>query len=253
MSRGKSSSPKNTAKPKVSRELQKLQNLYEESKIRYNESPLSKTIASMLRAKQQRVPVTKAISLGLGSLTSTNQSRRIKQLTIFMAIASQLQSEKTALRLYAQDPTFTKVDETFLETLGINILRTPSASSLGEAAHYIDEKTLLYTPFLTIEAYQSVLESRDAGLLICDDFDALRMKWPKATDEYDTVTGLLRRELRRYSRRGINLGSSEKESSNLFWETEDKVFPMALYWRLQERLVQRRETNELERTISARL
>jgi hypothetical protein len=255
MSRAKPSSPKGNAKPKSSRELQKLQALYEESRIRYNESPLSKTISSMLRSKQQRVQLTKAVSLGLGSLTSANQSRRIKQLAVFMAITSQVSAmQKTPTILYAQDPTFTKVDEMFLESLGINILRTTSPSSLGEAQHYIDRETLLYTPFLTIEAYRSVLESRDIGLLVCDDFDALRLKWPKFTDEYETVAGLLRRDLRRYSRRGINLGSADKErNGDSFWEDEDKVFPMALYWRLQERLPQRRETNQLERTISARL
>jgi len=113
-----SSSPKGNKKPKLSRDLQKLQVLYDESRTLYNQSMLSKSITSMLLTSKQKLPLTKAVSIGLGSLTSTNQSRRIKQLTIFMAITEQLQSQmSTPIKVFAQDPTFTKVDEAFLQKL----------------------------------------------------------------------------------------------------------------------------------------
>jgi hypothetical protein len=255
MSRSKPSSPKGAAKPKHSRDIQKLQSLLDESQALYEKSPLSKSIVSMLRTKQ-RVPLTKAVSLGLGSLVSTDQSRRMKQLTIFLATTTQLSSTmKTPLRLYAQDPSFTRLDETFLESLGIQVLRTPSASSLGEAAEFIDEKTMVFSPFLTIEAYKSVLQKMDVGLLVCDDFDKLRLKWPRFTTEHDDVEGLVKRELRKYQRRAV--GQPEKDE-NVFWEKEDRMFPMALYWRLQEQKRDRAHRIDgdfgyLEKTISARL
>jgi SRR1 len=260
MSRTKSVSPKSSAKPKFSRELQQLQNLYDDSKALYYQSLLSKSIALMLRAKQG-APLTKAISLGLGSLTSRDQSRRIKQLTIFLAITEQLESSmQNPIKLYAQDPTFTKTDEAFLQSLGITILRTPSPSALGEAEKFIDRNTLVYSPFLTIEAYQSILESCTIGMLVGDDFNALRLKWPKHTTEHDTVEKLVKRDLTRYERRSISRSSKDQ---NDFWENEDKPFPMAVYSTLQGHAQNRRRNNQqfpaesgfnhLEKTISARL
>jgi hypothetical protein len=262
MSRSKPSPNRVAAKPKSSRELQELQNLYEESRALYNQSPLSKSIAAMFRAKH-RMPLTKAVSMGLGSLTSRDQSRRIKQLTIFLAIIEQLElSSNITIKLYAQDPTFTKVDERFLESLGIAILRTPSPSTLGEAEKYIDEKTLVYSPFLTIQAYQSIFASCRIGMLVGDDFSALRLKWPKSTTENAEVEKILKRVLTNYQRRSI---SQSVKDEALFWGEEAKTFPMALYWRLQDRahngadfeypskLVQDGGFGRLEKTISARL
>jgi hypothetical protein len=144
------------------------------------------------------------------------------------------------------------VDEAFLGSLGIEILRTPSPSSLGEALEYINEKTMVYSPFLTVQAYQSVLESCDMGMLVGDDFDALRLKFPKFTTDHDDVERLVRHELIKYQRRAMSLASSKDE--NFFWAKEDKMFPMALYWRLQEQAKRRERNNHgLEKTISARL
>jgi hypothetical protein len=199
--------------------------------------------------------------MGLGSLTSRDQSRRIKQLTIFLAIAEQMEFlAKSPIKLYAQDPAFTKVDEAFLESLGIKILRTPSPSILGEAEKLIDEETMVFSPFLTIQAYQNVLKSSRMGMLVGDDFNALRLKWPKFTTEHDDVESLIKRELIKYQRRSIYEVSKEGKD---FWGKEDKMFPMALYWRLQEYVPGRERNRErvtieggfspLDRTISARL
>lgn len=214
----------------------------------------------MLRTKQ-KLPITKAISLGLGSLVSKDQSRRIKQLTIFLAIIKQLEaSAAQPIKVYAQDPAFTKVDELFLESLGIRILRTPSASILGEAERHMDMRAMVYSPFLTIQAYRNVLESCNVGILVGDDFNALRMKWPKSTSEHDDVNRLIKRELMPYQKRSFNQGS---KLENFFWEKDDKMFPMALYRRSQEReqgierspFPDRTQDafNHLGRTISAKL
>lgn len=190
----------------------------------------------MLQAKG-RPHVKKAISLGLGSLgASKDQSRRMKQLVIFMAIVSNLQRATEghpSLPLYAQDPTFDKTDEEFLRMLGIQVLNTPSPSDLGQAGDMIDGETLIYSPFLTISAYGSLLlpgissspgTETIAPILIGDDFNALKLKWEKKTQEHKDVE-VLTKSIREnnYQRRAIR--------GEGFWLESDSPFPMALYWR----------------------
>ncbi|KAF4996032.1 hypothetical protein FDECE_12600 [Fusarium decemcellulare] len=214
-----------------SKQLRQLYTLYDEAMDTYNQSALAKTFEDMLRVKN-RPRVTRVISLGLGSLLDAkNQQRRIKQLVIFMAIASHLtlpSTDESSLALYAQDPTFTPTDETFLQSLGICVLKTPSLSDLGEAGRMIDEETLIYSPFLTIATYKLLLDSSShlatLPMLISDDFNALRLRWDKRTSERRDVEGLIREtRSENYQRRAVN--------GEGFWRESDRPFPMALYWR----------------------
>lgn len=222
--RGSSSPPRQL----VSKQLRGMQRLYEKSSSLYNQSHLSDSLETMLRARNQ-LNVTKAISLGLGSLSekSRDQPRRFKQLAIFLAIADHLRQalsprdEELGLELYAQDPTFTKADESFLQSLGIHILRTPSPSDLGEARHVIDRNTLVYSPFLTINAYGLLLKSCPVELLIGDDFNSLLLKWDKHTTEHKDVVQLAKLHISQYQRRVV--------AGNGFWDEDDRAFPMALY------------------------
>jgi hypothetical protein len=187
--------------------------------------------------------------LGLGSLgASKDQARRIKQLVILMAIAAHLRSSTTDshdVSLYAQDPTFTKTDEDFLQSLGIQILKTSSTSDLGEAGRMIHEESLLYSPFLTIDAYRQLFASVTTGsglglvapMLIGDDFNALKMKWEKKTEEHRDVDALIKAmRARNYQRRVVD--------GEGFWENTDSPFPMALY-RVQTSIGERgRRTRE---------
>ncbi|KAF4493383.1 hypothetical protein FAGAP_10502 [Fusarium agapanthi] len=220
------------------KQLQQLYRLYEDAKDIYNQSALAKTIEDMLRTKN-RPRITKIVSLGLGSLLDAkDQQRRIKQLVVLMAIASHLtlsRSDKNKLRIYAQDPTFTAADETFLQSLDISVLKTPSIANLGEAGRMIDEETLIYSPFLTLETYKLLLSSSSqssdgtgtvsAPILVSDDFNALRLKWDKRTSERKDVEGLIQ-GAREYRRRAV--------SGEGFWTQADRPFPMALYWRNSE-------------------
>jgi hypothetical protein len=208
-------------KASSSRELQQLHILYKKTRSHYLESNLGLSISHRLESKN-RPAVTKVISLGLGSLKSTDQTRRIKQLTIFLAISEQLRQYEPKIEIYAQDPSFSKTDEAFLQTLGVDILSTPSATELGEAAQYIDESTLVYCPFLTLEAYQLFFSTRTINFFIGDDFDALRIKWPKHSAGRNEAESLLRRFVQGYRKRVI--------SGDRFWDADDKPFPMAMYW-----------------------
>lgn len=69
------------------------------------------------------------------------------------------------------------------------------------------------------------------GLLVGDDFNALRLKWPKFTAENEDVERMLKRELVKYQRRSIAQGPKDQAA---FQEEEHRTFPIALYWRLQD-------------------
>ncbi|CZS81820.1 unnamed protein product [Fusarium graminearum] len=213
------------------KQLQQLYRLYQNAMDLYNQSVLSETIEDMLRTKN-RPRITKIVSLGLGSLLDAkDQQRRIKQLVMLMAIASHFTIPKSALQIYAQDPTFTAVDETFLATLGIVVLKTPSIADLGEAGQMMDEETLVYSPFLTLETYKLLLSSSQTSevpvnvpMLMSDDFNALRLKWDKRTSERRDVEGLIQgTRAGNYRRRAVN--------GEGFWTDLDRPFPLALYLR----------------------
>jgi hypothetical protein len=223
-----SSLPLRAAKAQTppSRELKSLYAIYSITRTQYNESALSDSIIRLLESKN-RPAVTKLVSLGLGSLKSLNQTRRIKQLAIFLAIADQLRNYNPSIELYAQDPEFSKLDESFLGSLGVRILSTPMAADLGEAAQYIDQSTLVYSPFLTLEAYELLFSSQKVNLFIGDDFDALRNKFPKRSQGSNETESISRKFIQGFRKRAIG----EADGADGFWDANDKPFPMAMYWK----------------------
>jgi hypothetical protein len=212
-----------------SRDLQQLSGHFDEIQAKYESSEFSKSIERLLKTatKSPTTPVTRLLSLGLGTLTPIKtQTRRLKQLAIFLAIANALErTTKHPVALYAQDPTFTRTDEAFLTIHGVTMVRTPSGAELGEAQHLIDATTLVYSPFLTLEAYEQMLLQPDqehrVRYLVGDDFNALLAKWPKHSAEREQVEKLLKTGVSRFRRRAL--------SGEGFWDEEDKAFPMAMY------------------------
>jgi hypothetical protein len=110
----------------------------------------------------------------------------------------------------------------------VHILSTPSATEVGEAAQYIDESTLVYCPFLTLEAYQLFFSTGTLNFFVGDDFDALRIKWPKRSAGRNEAESLSRRSVQGFRKRVIGSGDG-------FWDAEDKPFPMAMYWSTSQR------------------
>lgn len=217
----------------VSRDVQRLLTTLEEVQILYQSSQFAMGVAKYLPTALKRSPVeiTRLLSLGLGSLLVTkSQSRRLKQIAILLAIRSELEVSSVApIEIYAQDPTFTRLDEAFLASLDIKISHTSSGSSLGEAATLISPKTMIYSPFLTIEAYEQLLmhQRLPIPLILGDDFDALSVKWPKHSEERKQLEVVMKLGLSRYRRRSIQ--------GHGFWTEEDGAFPMAMYGLLVER------------------
>ena len=216
------------SKPSSSRELRQLHSLYNSTRDYFLSSQLSSSIATLLTSKA--LPkVTKLVSLGLGTFQSKDQTRRLKQLVILLAISQTLSQKTLNLKIYAQDPSFSALDHTFLSSFGIEILSTPSGSQTGEAADVIDEQTLIYSPFLTLEAYQLFFGTGRMAFFIGDDFDALRGKWPKHSTSWKEVDALDKTYVKALRKKVVsNSGPGGEEWG--FWEEGDKPFPMAMYW-----------------------
>ncbi|KAG9185124.1 hypothetical protein G6011_07668 [Alternaria panax] len=191
-----------------SREARLLSTKLEDFQSRYETSQLAQIIDQQLRVvmKNAQSPINKVLSLGLGSLVAAKgQSRRLKQLAILLAVRDILrETSEVSIQVYAQDPSFTRKDDSFLESLGIHILRTPSGSELGEASTVLDTSTLVYSPFLTLEAYGQLLgHGRSMKYLFGDDFDALLHKWPKQSAERVEVEEVVKNGLGACRRRPV--------------------------------------------------
>ncbi|KAH7082542.1 hypothetical protein BKA63DRAFT_501161 [Paraphoma chrysanthemicola] len=216
------------------RELRQLVTALEVQRAAYEQSQFSKEVQRNFQAlsKHSDFPITRILSLGLGSLLgSRDQSRRIKQLVILLSIHEHCtRLSGTAIELYAQDPAFTRGDEAFLISLGFTILRTPSGTQLGEAEEFVSSFTLVYSPFLTIEIYEQLTRlsaSRSIPIIVGDDFMSLAKKWPKHSAEHKQVNDVMKLGLSKLRRRAL--------AGDGFWVQEDETFPMAMYESLSSR------------------
>ncbi|KAL1594320.1 hypothetical protein SLS60_010079 [Paraconiothyrium brasiliense] len=223
------SRPRRKPQVKPSRDLQRLLAQISDAQATYSTSAFAQNIEKQLLfvTKSSATPITRIVSLGLGSLSKPEkgQTRRIKQLAVLLKIRETLQKQFKGgvVEIYAQDPTFTRPDEALLSNFDIRILRTASGASLGEAANVINESALIYSPFLTLEAYEKLLVESEQPVhyLVGDDFNALLEKWPKYSAERTQVQKVTKAALGRYRRKAI--------SGSGFWEEADGAFPMALY------------------------
>ncbi|KAF9698042.1 hypothetical protein EKO04_004078 [Ascochyta lentis] len=213
--------PKNTALPRktlqLTTRLLDLQSLYTQSQLSQSLSRHLQTIS------RSRLPITCILSLGLGSLlVSRSQPRRLKQLAILLVVRDYLEEGRNeSIAVFAQDPNLTRVDEQFLISLGIQISRTPTGSELGEAVSLISPSTLVYSPFLTLEAYEQPMVGSELQYLLGDDFDELLQKWPERSAERKQVEEVSRQGLSKYRRKAV--------AGEGFWIEDDETFPMAMY------------------------
>lgn len=218
---------KSTLLPRVQQQLTR--HIFDQQD-QFNSWQLSVTLGRYLeKITKTNTPITRMVSLGLGSLhVMKNRSRRLKQLAILLFIRDCLQRVwQKPIEVYAQDPDFTRQDKALLAALGIAILRTPCSSELGEAASVITPSTLVYSPFLTLEAYEQLISRPviPVRYLIGDDFDALLEKWPNRSAERRQVAGVIRSGLSKYKRKAF-VGEG-------FWTEGDETFPMAFYVRAE--------------------
>lgn len=70
---------------------------------------------------------------------------------------------KRVLKLYAQDPVFNKLDISFLSSLNIEVVTTPSAFTL------IDIKAIVYAPHYPVACWSSEMRQGQAKCIIGND------------------------------------------------------------------------------------
>lgn len=204
--------------------LEAYQILYEHSELA---TRVDKQLQNLSRNSTQKI--TKIVSLGLGSLdVQKDQARRLKQLALLLAVRRSLQHIAGGeVQVYAQDPTFNRTDEALLRRVGIMVVHTQAGNDLGEAGFLIDTTTIVYSPFLTLEAYERLLMDARLPLhyVFGDDFNAFLVKWPKHSVERKQVESVIKSGLSKYRRKPIG--------GEGYWEEQDNSFPLAMYQRLE--------------------
>ncbi|KAF2271521.1 uncharacterized protein EI97DRAFT_350161, partial [Westerdykella ornata] len=104
-----------------------------------------------------------AVCVGIGSFSAEwqNRWRSMWQLVLFLGVVAQCgYNDSAEIRLCAQEPCFSSLDEEFLQTLGISVVAE------GTERH-ISPRTFLYAPFLEHAVLMSVfLRDKDPKLYI---------------------------------------------------------------------------------------
>ena len=106
--------------------------------------------------------IEKAICLASGSFSRDNlecRRRSVWQIVVFADIVQYLRTQgegaATNMEVVAQEPMHTNLDVEFLDTIGIQALKTDTTAKvegLGSARGYLGEKTFVYEPFLDMTA-----------------------------------------------------------------------------------------------------
>ena len=102
--------PRRTKGTSLPRELQQLTRQLIDQQDLLHLSQLSIILRGYLqKINKTNIPITRIVSLGLGSLLVTkSRPRRLKQLAILLSIRDCLQSgQQDPIEVYAQDPDFT--------------------------------------------------------------------------------------------------------------------------------------------------
>ncbi|KAF7188915.1 hypothetical protein HII31_09838 [Pseudocercospora fuligena] len=177
--------------------------------------------------------IKRAICLGCGSLSRDNvecRRRSVWQVVVFVEIAKELGIEE----LYAQEPTFTDLDEKFLKTLSVEVLgmTTDNAgNALGPAKEMLGSEALLFEPFVDMNAemVQELLE-KDAALYIGSSMKGLVEKGKRAD-----ATAESRKRLAKDIEAGL-LATRFCEGKGVYrfpsFDVDPNIFDgMSIYWK----------------------
>jgi hypothetical protein len=99
-----------------------------------------------------------AICLGVGSLSRENiecRRRSMWQFVVFHDLLEQLRESGLVLEIFAQEPSFTELDQDFLRALGVEVLASSlgdGTTGLGSAKEKLGDTTLVYEPFVDMNA-----------------------------------------------------------------------------------------------------
>ncbi|KXT17527.1 hypothetical protein AC579_3224 [Pseudocercospora musae] len=177
--------------------------------------------------------IRRAICLGCGSLSRDNvecRRRSVWQMVVFVEMAKELGIEE----LYAQEPTFTDLDEQFLKTLNVEVLgmTTDNAENvLGPAKEILGPEAMLFEPFVDMNAgmVQELFE-QDVALYIGSSMKGLAEKAARAD-----ATGESRKTLSNVIEAGL-LAKRFCDGRRLYrfptFDVDPNIFDgMSIYWK----------------------
>ncbi|KAK3078461.1 hypothetical protein LTS18_007452 [Coniosporium uncinatum] len=171
------------AHPKLPQEkgltVQKLQQEYERYRELLRASECARTVEAVLKRWQREGEgswgIDTAVCVGLGQLSVEAAVRRraMWQLVLFLHVVESLQGlgggGGERVKMFAQEPNFTALDEEFLKGLGVEVVTHP------RGAEMVTERTFLYAPFLPwFVLLRDVLPGKDPRLYVGIDVNEVQ-------------------------------------------------------------------------------
>lgn len=113
--------------------------------VEWEQSKTHKSFKQLLENLDITVKIDKIVCFGLGFLSNLNQRgerqshiQHASVLTMASTLAKR-HPDQNSIRIYAQDPSYTDLDKTFLSSIGVTVLRDPKGFL------EIDERTLVFS------------------------------------------------------------------------------------------------------------
>ena len=148
------------------------------------------------------IKITKCICLGLGSFNvlgadgsgtqNHTPEKSLHQLAVLTVILRILSSSHDIQQVYFQDPAFSKVEKTFLQSLGHTVLEDPAAFKK------MSTSTLLFAPFLGFDVTVSALAVAFPALYVGNSpaaylgfLEAHRNNPKDSDEEHQRIIGVL--------------------------------------------------------------
>ncbi|KAI1872163.1 uncharacterized protein JN550_003882 [Neoarthrinium moseri] len=151
--------------------LQEIQLDHEKFSRQWAESECCRRLQELLSSKECSSRPTKAICLGLGSFDPEDGSWQIRrrshvQLAAFITIVKRLEaSDKIKIRCIFQEPCFTNADKKFLQTLGFEVVDSPSGFD------EVSEDSILFGVHLYRDIYSAAIEKAIPAIFIGTGYD----------------------------------------------------------------------------------
>ena len=119
------------------------------------------------------VKITSCMCLGLGTLSGSapraiddeDNLRSIRQLVVFEESVELLRKHHSISHIYFQEPEFSSLDRTFLESRGYTILHSPASNKV------LTEETYLFMPYNPFTVVIPTLKKCYPQLLLGNSFD----------------------------------------------------------------------------------
>ncbi|KAI9874024.1 MAG: hypothetical protein M1830_010288 [Pleopsidium flavum] len=144
---------------------------YENHAQTWEESACNRQLQTLLGQLMEKGEITgldKCVCLGLGSVSAEwSMQKSVYQFAALEGMLATLRTKFPALSVYAQDPAFTTVDEHFLCSHNVTILRAPSALA------HIGRGTFIYAPHCSRTAFLAHLEGNEPALVVGNDVEKL--------------------------------------------------------------------------------